>query len=142
MAYKERINPKTGRKEYKVRYYFKADGKKKDSETAWFESLEHAEREAKKLKELKEKADRDKTTQRRDKKLISAYEEFIEYLKIVSDKDETNTDKKEWQTARAIYNNHMPLVIQDTKIKDLSVNTFKTWLDSINKKRKFGWWIC
>lgn len=29
MAYKERINPKTGRKEYKVRYYFKADGKRK-----------------------------------------------------------------------------------------------------------------
>lgn len=138
MAYKERINPKTGRKEYKVRYYFKADGKKKDSETAWFESLEHAEREAKKLKEMKEKADRDKTTQRRDKKLISAYEEFIEYLKIVSDKDETNTDKKEWQTARAIYNNHMPIVIQDTKIKDLSVNTFKTWLDSINKKESLG----
>ena len=32
MAYKERINPKTGKKEYKVRYYFMKEGKKRDSE--------------------------------------------------------------------------------------------------------------
>lgn len=36
MAYKTRINPKTGKTEYKVRYYFMADGKKRDSETGWF----------------------------------------------------------------------------------------------------------
>lgn len=28
MAHKERINPKTGKKEYKVRYYFMKEGKK------------------------------------------------------------------------------------------------------------------
>ena len=55
MAYKERINPRTGKKEYKVRYYFVADGKKRDSETAWFTSLEKAEKEARKQKETKEK---------------------------------------------------------------------------------------
>ena len=55
MAYKTRINPKTGNVEYKVRYYFMREGKKRDSETAWFTNLEKAEKEAKKLKE---KADR------------------------------------------------------------------------------------
>ena len=65
MAHKERINPKTGKKEYKVRYYFMKEGKKRDSETAWFTSLEKAEKEAKKQKEEKEKADRDISLQRR-----------------------------------------------------------------------------
>ena len=81
MAHKERVNPKTGKKEYKVRYYFIREGKKRDSETAWFDTLEKAEKEAKKQKEIKEKEDRNKITQRRDKKLITAYEEFIAYLK-------------------------------------------------------------
>ena len=53
MASKERINPKTGKKEYKVRYYFMREGKKRDSETGWFDTLEKAEKEAKKQKEIK-----------------------------------------------------------------------------------------
>ena len=73
MAYKERINPKNGKKEYKYRYYFIRDGKKRDSETAWFDTKEKAEREGKRLKAEKEKADRTKVLQRRDKKLITAY---------------------------------------------------------------------
>ena len=77
------------------------EGKKRDSETAWFDTLEKAEKEAKKQKEIKEKEDRNKITQRRDKKLITAYEEFIEYLKQLSDQETSNTNKKEYQTAKA-----------------------------------------
>ena len=138
MAHKERINPKTGKKEYKVRYYFMKEGKKRDSETAWFTSLEKAEKEAKKQKEEKEKADRDISLQRRDKKLVTAYEEFREYLKELSDREETNTNKKEFQMANAIYNNHFPVDIQNTKVKDITTNTFKRWLDYINKKEDLG----
>ncbi len=138
MASKERINPKTGKKEYKVRYYFMREGKKRDSETAWFDTLEKAEKEAKKQKEIKEKEDRNNITQRRDKKLITAYEEFIAYLKQLSDKEISNTNKKEYQTASAIYNNHMPQTVKDTRIKDIEIITFRSWLSHINKKETLG----
>ena len=105
MAYKTRVNPKTGVTEYKVRYYFMRDNKKRDSETAWFSSLEKAEQEAKKQKEIKEKEDRHRAKQRRDKKLVTAYEEFIDYLQGQADKEITNTDIKELNMARAILNN-------------------------------------
>lgn len=134
MAYRERINPKTGNKEYKYRYYFIADGKKKDSETAWFTSKELAEKEGKKLKDEKEKADRNKVLQRRDKKLITAFEEFIEYLKNQSDKNESNTDKKMHQTAKAIYSKHFPEVTKNTRIKDITLFTFRNWISEIDKK--------
>lgn len=138
MAHKERINPKTGKKEYKARYYFMREGKKRDSETAWFDTLEKAEREAKKQKELKEKEDRNNITQKRDKKLVTAYEEFIEHLKRLSEEETSNTNKKEYQTAKAIYNNHMPQTVKDTKIKDIEVITFRSWLSYINKKETLG----
>ena len=138
MAYKTRINPKTGKTEYKVRYYFMADGKKRDSETGWFLSLEKAEKEAKTQKETKEKADRHKVTQRRDKKLITAYEEFIDYLKAKADKEITNTDKKELDVANAISRNHMPNDIMETRIKDISVYTWRSWLSYINNKEEIG----
>lgn len=134
MAYRKRINPRTNKEEYKVRYYFVRDGKKRDSETGWFNSLEQAEREAKIQKENKEREDRHKVTRRRDKKLVTAYEEFIDYLKELSDQETSNTNKKELHTAKAIHNKHMPNTIQETKIRDIEVVTFKNWLSSINNK--------
>lgn len=138
MAHKERINPKTGKKEYKVRYYFMREGKKRDSETAWFNSLEKAEKEAKKLKEQKEKEDRDIFLQRRDKKIVTAYDEFVKHLKEVADRNETNSDKKEYDMGRVILSKHIPNEVQNTCIKDITTNTFKRWLDDINKKDEVG----
>lgn len=138
MAYKTRVNPKTGKTEYKVRYYFMRDGKKRDSETAWFTSLEKAEKEAKIQKETKEKADRHKVTQRRDKKVITAYEDFVEYLKKQADKEITNADKKELNMGKAILNNHMPEEVKETRIKDLSIYTWRSWLSYINSKEEIG----
>lgn len=138
MAVKTRINKKSGKTEYKVRYYFMREGKKRDSETAWFESEEKALKEAERLKEIKEKEDRYNITQRRDKKLITAYEEFISYLKIQADKEVSNTDKKEYSVAKAIANHHMPIEVMDTRIKDLSIYTWRSWLSYINSKDEIG----
>lgn len=138
MAHKERINPRTGKKEYKYRYYFIADGKKRDSETAWFDSLEKAKKEAEEQKAKKEKADRNKVTQRRDKKLVSAFEEYVEYLKVIADKEIVTSDKSYYSVANNIYNNHMPLIIQETRIKDLSIFTFRSWLTHMNAKESIG----
>ena len=118
MAYKTRVNPKTGNTEYKVRYYFLRDGKKRDSETSWFASLDLAEREAKRQKENKEKEDRHNITQRRDKKLITAYEDFCDYLEKEKNKEKSNTDVKEYNMAKAILNNHMPIEVQEAKLLD------------------------
>ena len=138
MAVRTRVNPKTGNTEYKARYYFMADGKKRDSETAWFLSKERAEKEAKIQKETKEKADRNKVAQRRDKKLITAYEEFIEYLEALAKREITNTDIKELKLAKAISNNHMPETVKNTKIKDVTIFTFRSWLSYINSKDELG----
>lgn len=138
MAYRTRRNPRTGKTEYKVRYYFMADGKKRDSETAWFETLEKAQIEAKTQKETKEKADRHKATQRRDTKLITAYERFIDYLQLQADKSISNTDIKELNAGKAICNNHMPNEVKETKIKDLSIYTWRTWLSHINSKEELS----
>ena len=54
MAFKERINPKTKKKEYKYRYYFYKDGKKRDSDTGWFSSKREAQLEGERLKAKKE----------------------------------------------------------------------------------------
>ena len=138
MAYRERINPRTGKKEYKVRYYFMKQGKKRDSETAWFSSLDKAEKEAKKQKEQKEKEDRDIFLQRRDKKIVTAYEEFKKYLGVLAEREESNTDIKEYRMAKAIYKNHFPIEVQNVKIKDITGNTFKIWLEYMNKKERLG----
>lgn len=138
MAIKERINPKTKKKEYKVRYYFMADGKKRDSETGWFSTKEKAEREAKLLKERKEKEDRNKVLERRDKKLITVYEEYLQYLKKEADKNISNTDKSIYRCGTAIYSKHFPLELQNMKINELSVFNFKSWLSYINAKEELS----
>lgn len=136
MGYRERINPKTGEKEFKYRYYFVADGKKKDSETAWFSSKAKAKKEGEKLKEQKIKADRDKAIQRRDKLLVTAFDEHIKELKIENDKKEKCTAIKNYRTAKAIRNKHMPYSIQNTQIKDVNRLVFRDWLMSINKEKE------
>lgn len=138
MGFRERINPKTGKKEYKYRYYYIRDEKKRDSETAWFNSKEKAQEEGEKLKALKEKMERDKTIQRRDKMLISAFEEFIEYMGELSATNESTTIKKRYKTAKVMYNKHFPLNIQKIQMKDIDRFTFRKWLSILNSKSSIG----
>ena len=135
MALKERINPKTGKKEYKVRYYFIADGKKKDSETGWFTTQLQAEREAKRLKEIKEKEDRHKVSARRDKKVLSLYEEFLDNLEKEGIETQSNHLKGLLRSGKAILSKYIPKEIVDIKARDIDSYTFKKWIaymDSTN----------
>ena len=138
MAHKERINPRTGEKEYKVRYYFMKEGKKRDSETSWFNSLAKAEAEANRMKKDKERADRHRRLERRDKLLITVLEEYVDYLKDKAEKEETTSDAKVYNVAKSILNNHTPQNILNTKIKDLETLTFKAWHSHINSKDSIG----
>ena len=133
MAYRDRKNPKTGEKEYKVRYYFMRDGKKRDSETSWFNSLAKATEEAERLKKEKEKADMHRRLERRDKMLITAYEEYVDELKKIKENPQsTITYHKLYYASRSIKNNYMPDDIKRVRIKDLDTLVFKKWHNYMN----------
>lgn len=138
MATKERINPKTGKKEYKVRYYFMREGKKRDSETAWFSTLAAAEKEAKALKEAKEAEDRNKITEKRNKKLYDVLGEYIDYLKQESKDSNSNNYAILLKRANAIYKNHFPNELMTIRINELEAFHFKRWISAINNKELGG----
>lgn len=138
MAVKERINPKTGKKEYKVRYYFMKEGKKRDSETGWFNTQGQAEREAKKLKELKEKEDLHKISERRDKRVVTLYSEFLEELNKEAIATSSNHLKGTFKTGKAIENNYLPRDIQEVKGREIDSYTFKKWLAEIDNSNLAG----
>lgn len=138
MAVKERINPKTGKKEYKVRYYFMKEGKKRDSETGWFNTQAQAEREAKKLKELKEKEDLHKIAERRDKRLVTLYSEFLEELNKDAIATSSNYLKGTYRVGRAVANSYLPKDIQEVKGRDIDSYTFKKWLAAIDNSNLAG----
>lgn len=139
MAVSTRTN-KDGKIEYKARYYFFRDGKKRDSETGWFSSEKEALNEAEKLKTQKETEERYKVASRRDKQLITVYEEYIEYLKKkYESEDGNNTDKNIYIRAKVIKNKYFPYDLQILKINEISVLTFKSWLSHINNTDLGGW---
>ena len=91
-SFKEQINKKTGKKEYRCRYYFYRDGKKRDSHTGWFPTKEEAEAEAKRLAKEKTEAEANTVLQRRDKQGTTALEEVIEEY------DKKSTRETTWET--------------------------------------------
>lgn len=138
MAIKTRINPKTGKKEYKVRYYFFAEGKKKDSETGWFTSQSKAEKEAQLLAARKEAEYLNNINARRDRKLYSVMDDYIEYLKEKKDKQETNTDTTRLTVTQSIRRNYFPEDLMQFKINELTVFNWKAWMSHINAQENLG----
>lgn len=135
MAFKERINPKTKKKEYKYRYYFYKDGKKRDSDTGWFSSKKEAQLEGERLKAEKEQAETDIVIQRRNKLLKTAFDEFIEEYRAQATRETTEntcTANSIWRRANTIKAKYFPLSIQKTKTKDITASTFRDWLIVIN----------
>ena len=56
MGKRERIDKKTGRRQYKSRYYwYDENGTKNDADTGWFFSKAEADKEAKRLEKQKKK---------------------------------------------------------------------------------------
>lgn len=138
MAYKERINKKTGKKEYKVRYYFNAQGKKRDSETGWFTSLEKAEKEAEALKRKKEAEDQLRIQNNTNKTIDTVYYEYVEYLKEEYERNKSVTNKSYYNLGKTVYNLHIPFSVRSTKIKDADANVFRTWMYKVNKEGESG----
>ena len=78
MPQTERINPKTGQKQYRGLFqYYTPDGKMHYNNTGWCDTKEQAKAEAAKLKKIK-KEEISLSFQRRDKTLETAFESFIE----------------------------------------------------------------
>lgn len=138
MAFRERVNPQTGKKEYKYRYYFWADGRRHDADTSWFDSKDKAKKEGDRLKEEKERADRDKMLKRRDTLLITAFEKFIDYLEAEAKKEVTISYTTYHKLAKTIKKKYMPVAVQNTKIMDVTVLTFQGWLEHINSQETLG----
>lgn len=138
MAYKTRVNKKTGKTEYKVRYYFYAKGIKRDSETGWFPSLEKAEKEAEELKKKKELEDELRIQSNINKKLDTVFYEYVQHLKEEKEKKGNTTSISYYKLARTVYNKHIPTEVRETKIKDIDNVVFRTWLTKINKESKSG----
>lgn len=134
-AFKERVNPKTGKTEYKFRYYFYKDGKKRDSDTGWFPSKREAQREGERLKEEKEANERDSILQRRDKLLKTAFDEFIDYYESLATRETTEntcTDSSFWRRAKTIREKYFPVFIQKVKTQNITASVFRDWLQHIN----------
>ena len=141
MAFKERVNPKTGKVEYSYRYYFYRDGKKRDSNTAWCSSLDEARREAQRLKKEKEEKENNSILQRRDTLLSTAFDGFIKYYETKATEkttENTCTANSIWRRAKTIKEKYMPSFVQKTKTKDISTATFREWLTYINDKDLSG----
>ena len=138
MTVRERINPKTNQKQYKARYYFRENGKRTDSETSWFETKEQAEKEAERLKAQREQMDLLRQVERRDKRLITMYVEYMEECRRKSEKQEKTTDVQYYRTVKTIYKYHIPPKIQNVKLSDITPIVFRNWLAEINKKENVG----
>ena len=144
MAIKERINPKTGNKEYKCRYYYYKDGKKRDSETGWFNTKREAELQAERLKDEKELAEKDAYIQRSNKLLRTAFNEFIDEYEELANRDTTDntcTEVSHWRRAKTIKSKYFPAHIQNLKVSQINPNVFREWLMAINDNDLAGRYI-
>lgn len=129
---RERINPKTGKREYKARYSFWANGKKHDADTGWFPTKAQAEKEAKALKTAKERADASAVMARRDKTLETVFDEYILYLEGEAKKEIHMGNVSYFKSAKTIKKTYMPKIIKETQVKDVSPAIFKNWIRHIN----------
>lgn len=136
MSYFVRVNPKTNKKEYKVRYSWKdATGKKKDSKTGWFDTVEEAEAMAEKLKSNRQTQSIDDLQSQRDAKLETVYHKWLIELEEKATRettDNTTTDKSYFNRARTIYKKYLPDAIRYIKVRDLTENDFRIWLNYLN----------
>ena len=78
MKAKTRINPKTLKTEYKIRYLWKdSEGKRKDSETGWFPTEAAALKNTTILKLQKEANAKDGREVKNNKLLSTVYDEWL-----------------------------------------------------------------
>ncbi len=136
MKAKTRINPKTFKTEYKIRYLWKdSEGKRKDSETGWFPTEAAALKNATILKLQKEANAKDGREVKNNKLLSTVYDEWLETMKRKANREtteNTTSDVSRYQKARTIRKYYMPREIANTKARDINVITFRKWIEYLN----------
>lgn len=144
MAFRERINRKTGKIEYAYRYYYLKNGKKVDSNTGWFSTKLEAKRVGENLKLQKETAEKDIAFQRQNKLVKTAFNEFIDAYEDLANRDTTDntcTDASFWRRAKTIRENYFPSHIQKTKVGKITPSLFRDWLLFINERDLSGAYV-
>lgn len=139
-----RVNKKTGKTEYKARYYWRDEtDKRRDSETGWMDTPDKARKEAEKLKIYKEEMAR--VNIRLDGKVKmtveSAMSQWIEELREKAYRetmDNTTSDVTLYKRARTLLKTYTPNSIKAMKIYDMDAIVYRKWMTEINKKKLSG----
>jgi len=134
MSKRKRVNKDTGKLEYKARYFWiDENGKKKDSDTGWFPSKAEAYIEAERLRKEKSSGAIQKKTEQLNNSIEEAFGEWIAYL---NEKMSNDTDGTYYLSirnkARSLIKHHTPEEIKNTKIKNITLNTFRIWVNWVN----------
>lgn len=142
MAIKTRIHPKKGIKQYRERYLWKGeDGKVHDTMTRWCSSKAEAEKEARNLKELKERMAKDQKELQKSKLVKTVMEEWINELGKIAQRqttDNTTSDVVMHQRAITLYKYHTPTDVLNMHVREIDVDTYRKWLDTINRSELGG----
>ena len=134
MSKRKRVNKDTGKLEYKARYFWiDENGKKKDSDTGWFPSKAEAYIEAERLRKEKSSGAIQKKTEQLNNSIEETFGEWIAYL---NEKMSNDTDGTYYLSirnkARSLIKHHTPEEIKNTKIKNMTLNTFRIWVNWVN----------
>lgn len=145
MAKSERVNPKTGKIQYKSRYYWvDENGKKHDAQTGWFDTKRDADKEAKALKTRKELECNQVLENNRNLTLGDGLDRFVEWCKEQfqrSTTEKTTTMHTRYNRAQTIRNKYMPEYLVHKKIKDLDPYDYRKWIAHINTVVNSGQYV-
>lgn len=137
MPLKKKIDKKTGKEMYAWRYYVEENGKKKDTNTVYFSTKEQAMAEGKRIERERRNALENNEKHRRDKHIITAFDEFIEEYKNLAYRkttDNTSSANTYYHRAITIREKYMPRGIQKTRIMDIEPLLFRDWITYINSQ--------
>ena len=142
MVVKPIVNHKTGKVEYRARYYWKdGEGKRRDSETGLFTTEKQALEEAVRLKKLKEAQARLDKDNKSNMIIDTVFGKWLEVLEERANRDtteNTTSDVALFQKARTIKSAYIPAKIRKTRIIDIDVLTFRQWLEYLNTCKQCG----
>lgn len=138
MSVKTRVNKQTGKIEYKVKYIWKdEDGKRKDSETGWFSTFAEAHSQAEKMKREKSSGFFQKKMAIANSTIGEVFNEWIPYLGERANRETTENTTHSYsvyERARSLIKYYTPEEIKETKIRDITPNIFRVWLNYVNEQ--------
>jgi len=132
--YLKRFNTKKGEWEVKKKYRFTdSDGKVRDTNTKWHNSIEECEKEARlKVEGLLKNPD---VVSKKEITIKSALKTYVEKLKKEADKTtnvKNSTAVDIYHTTNSLYNKYTPETIGNVSMKNLTPDIFSKWVGWIN----------